>query len=66
MYLDNCNDYTVEENQFLNSGSEMSGSSLIINNSGPYNNEVYRQRTLPYLEYATLAQNCNRSADPEK
>jgi hypothetical protein len=64
LYLDYCNDYTVEENVFVHTGHDPTGIGLVINNSGPYNNEIYLN-TFTNLEYATLAQNCNRSSDPD-
>ena len=64
MYLDYCNGYTVEENSFLPIGGETKGIGLVINNSGPYDNEVYNN-DFTNLEYATLAQNNNRANDPD-
>ncbi len=59
LYLDYCTDYTVEENGFEHTGNDPGGIGLIINNSGSDNNEIYRN-DFTNLEYATLAQNCNR------
>ncbi len=60
MYLDYCTDYTVEENKFKYEGLEPpKGIGLVINNSGDDNNEIYNN-TFESLEFATLAQNCNR------
>jgi hypothetical protein len=63
LYLDYCRDYTVEENDFNHLGAP-AGTGLIINNSGKSDNEIYNN-TFRGLEYATLAQNCNRSFDPD-
>lgn len=60
MYLDYCTDYTVEENDFSYSGQGApQGIGMVINNSGPNENEIYNNN-FTNLEYATLAQNCNR------
>jgi len=59
MYLDYCNGYTVEENEFLHSGSGPVGKGIVINNSGTNNNELYNNN-FTNLVYATLAQNNNR------
>lgn len=61
MYLDHCTDYTVEDNNFYYEGAEPdpTGIGLVINSSGPYNNEVYNNY-FSNLRYATLAENNNR------
>jgi len=63
LYLDFCTGYTIEENDFSYTESP-TGIGLVINNSGPHNNEVYNNN-FTRLEYATLAENCNRSSDPD-
>ena len=59
LYLDYCSDYTVEENNFEHTGDQPGGIGLVINNSGADNNMIYRN-DFSNLQYATLAENCNR------
>jgi len=59
LYLDYCNDYTVEENVFIHAGQDPTGTGLVINNSGQDDNEIYNN-IFTNLEYATLAQGNNR------
>ncbi|MDP2723904.1 MAG: T9SS type A sorting domain-containing protein [Bacteroidales bacterium] len=65
LYLDNCTGYQVEENTFssnYNSGLPYGYTSvgLVVNNSGPEDNLVYKN-TFTKLLFATVAQNHNRS-----
>lgn len=65
LYLNNCNSFTVEENHFQGNYHPMSGGNyigMVINNSGPYINEVYKN-TFDQLTYAVLAQNQNRASN---
>ncbi len=64
LYLDYCTEYTVEENSFEHGSTGPGGLGMVINNSGSDNNEIYNN-TFTNLDYATLAQNCNRSSDPD-
>jgi subtilisin family serine protease len=63
LYLDCCNAYQVEENEF--DGYNPIGSyqgikvGLVVNNSGPYANEVYRN-DFSYLDYGIIAMNDNK------
>ena len=41
MYLNHCSGYTVEENDFYSEGTTPGGTGLIINESGPGDNQVY-------------------------
>lgn len=65
LYLDACNGYVVEENGFKHN-SESSGSGLtrgiIVNNSGPYNNMIYKN-SFYNLNSGIVAQNKNRNKD---
>lgn len=68
LYLDNCYDFTVEENTFHsrfrpnNPVGEPIG--LVINNSGAHVNEVYKNN-FDRLKYAILAQKQNRASNGE-
>lgn len=68
LYLDNCYDFTVEENTFHsrfrpnNPVGEPIG--LVINNSGAHINEVYKNN-FDRLKYAILAQKQNRASNGE-
>jgi len=63
LYLDYCTDYTVEENSFIYENGNPKGIGLVINQSGQANNEIYNNY-FNNLQYATLAQNNNRSSNP--
>ncbi|MCX6234590.1 MAG: S8 family serine peptidase [Bacteroidetes bacterium] len=67
LYLDQCNGYQVEENNFEpdNTPVPPGGGTrvgLVINNSGPQPNEIYNNY-FNHLSYGTLAQNQNRKND---
>ena len=60
IYLDQCTAYTVENNT-IQSGAigETQDAGIIVNNSGPYSNTIYRNNiTGAYV--ATLAQGVNK------
>ncbi len=63
LYLDNCHDFTVEENDFHSLYSpnfpQSNSIGLVINNSDAYINEVYKNNFYR-IKYAVLAQNKNR------
>lgn len=61
MYLDQCTGYTVEENQFVNTGQVRRGIGLIVNHSGLQENEIYNNY-FDFLSYGMIAQNQNRGA----
>lgn len=66
LYLDNCYDFTVEENTFhsrfrpTNPVGEPIG--LVVNNSGAHINEVYKN-DFHNVKYAILAQKQNRASN---
>ena len=65
LYLNTCTGYSIEENEFYNSISDTlnhEGIGLIINQSGGEQNELYNNK-FHGLNYASLAQNCNRLED---
>jgi subtilisin family serine protease len=63
LYLDNCNAYEIEENEFVagNSSPISTGVKvgLVVNNSGPYANEVYKN-DFTHLDYGVIAMNNNK------
>ncbi|HNW74457.1 MAG TPA: T9SS type A sorting domain-containing protein [Bacteroidales bacterium] len=62
MYLNNCTGYTIEENKFYCGAQDKNGYGLIINESGPYDNEVYNN-AFYNLQTGSQAQGCNRYSD---
>lgn len=65
LYLDNCNDFIVEENNFQAGYNPVYGTNslgIVINNSGPYINEVYKN-TFNQIKFSVLAQNQNRASN---
>jgi hypothetical protein len=65
LYLDGCTAYTIEENSFASNDPFSPFRvkvGLVINNSGPDNNYVYRN-SFNSLDYGAHAQNKNRSTD---
>lgn len=62
MYLNNCSGYIVEDNEFYRESTTPEGIGLVINESGPYDNMIYNN-SFQYLEYAVIAQGCNRNDD---
>ncbi len=66
LYLDNCYDFTVEENTFhsrFRPGNPVGEPiGLVINNSGAHINEVYKN-DFERLKYAILAQKQNRASN---
>ncbi len=63
MYLNNCTGYTIEENKFYCGAQDKNGYGLIINESGPYDNEVYNN-AFYNLQTGSQAQGCNRYSYP--
>lgn len=67
IYLDNCTDFIVTNNFMSLTGSypffpdKLNTRGIIINNSGPTNNELYRN-TFEDLNYGIQPQNENRGA----
>jgi subtilisin family serine protease len=63
LYLDYCNAYQVEENEFdgydLLGGTQGAIVGLVVNNSGPYANEVYKN-DFSHLDYGLIAMNNNK------
>lgn len=62
LYLDHCNAYEVQENRFISSnpiGTTGLKVGLVVNNSGPYPNEIYKN-DFSYLDYGILALNQNK------
>jgi hypothetical protein len=61
LYLDNCNEYWVEENLFQS--AQFSGTTIgvVVNESGHNHNEIYRN-TFDNLSYSILAQGVNRDS----
>jgi hypothetical protein len=62
LYLDECTGYWVEDNEFRHNSANATGIGLIVNNSGKYPNEIYRNRFIS-LEHGISAQGNNK--DPE-
>jgi len=61
LYLDNCSGYHIEENLFESTSSlNLIKIGLIVNNSGPDYNKIYRN-TFRKLYAGIIAQNKNRS-----
>ncbi len=66
IYLDYCTGFEVQENTLstpASYGLNDSTHALIINNSGPNSNEIYKN-TIHDFRYALAPQNQNRSNDP--
>lgn len=66
IYLDYCTGFEVQENTLstLSSyGLNNSPHAIIVNNSGPNSNEIYKN-TIHDFRYALAPQNQNRSNDP--
>ena len=63
LYLNECSGYHVEDNEFYEVSQSPMTVGLIVNESGPLPNEIYRNRFYD-LKLATLSQNINRNADP--
>lgn len=59
LYFNDCSGYTIEENEFYAISHNPSAYGLIINESGPYDNEVYNN-SFHNLQFATQAQGSNR------
>ncbi|RLD52975.1 MAG: hypothetical protein DRJ05_16950, partial [Bacteroidetes bacterium] len=59
MYLDNCTGYIVEENNFYNADLQIRATGLVISNSGPATNEIYKNY-FSDLQYGLIAQYENR------
>ncbi|HPT14217.1 MAG TPA: hypothetical protein PK796_05460 [Bacteroidales bacterium] len=69
-YFDQCKFYTIEENTFSKTGAQGNPSQkmvgLTINNSGPDNNQVYKN-TFDNLDIGILAQRQNKDPnDPTR
>jgi hypothetical protein len=64
MYLDQCSGYHVEQNEYFAVSTQPNWIGLVVNNSGPFSNEIYRN-TFYNLKYATLSQNYNRNGESE-
>jgi len=62
LYLDDCSEYWVEDNDFIGTGSSSSGIGIVVNKSGPRYNEIYNNRFYD-VENGVLAQNVNRSIE---
>jgi len=65
LYLDNCHDFIVEENNFHSNydpSNPFPSIGVIVNNSEDNNNEIYKN-TFDTIMYAVLAQNSNRGAN---
>lgn len=66
VYLNNCNSFTLEENVFHSNYQPLSSFTnsvgLVVNNSGPNVNEVYKN-TFDKIRYAVLAQDENRASN---
>ncbi|MCK4676697.1 MAG: T9SS type A sorting domain-containing protein [Bacteroidales bacterium] len=60
LYLDECDGFSVEDNEFIKAGGYGTSIGLIVNNSGVYPNEIYRN-VFYNLRYGIVAQNCNRN-----
>lgn len=60
LYLDACTGYWVEDNELRHNGQTPLGVGLIVNNSGTYPNEIYRNRFIN-LEAGISAQGINRN-----
>ena len=63
LYLNNCTGYTIEENKFYCGAQDKNGFGLIINESGPYDNEIYNN-AFYNLQTGSQAQGCNRYSYP--
>lgn len=62
LYLDGCRGYRIEENSLANHAAYESIYGIVINESGPENNEIYKN----YLDtvcFAIQPQNNNRGGD---
>jgi hypothetical protein len=63
LYLDFCTGYQIEENNFETTYSSIGNNTtkvgLFINSSGPYANEVYKNK-FNYLKYGIVAMNENK------
>jgi hypothetical protein len=59
LYLDACSGYWVEDNELRHNGQTPLGVGMIVNNSGTYPNEIYRNRFIN-LEAGISAQGINR------
>ncbi len=65
LYLDYCTGYQVEENKFFNDQSDPLSrhngitAGLVVNNSGPENNEIYNNY-FENMNYGIIAQGINR------
>jgi len=70
LYLDRCTGYEVQENRFYQilsggpggAGDTLSCIGLVVNNSGPENNEIYKNK-FDDITYGILAIDENRSRD---
>lgn len=63
MYLNECSEFHIENNEFYETAEEPVTIGLIVNNSGTNSNEIYRN-TFHNLKFATISQNENRNYDP--
>ncbi len=64
LYLDHCNGYVVEENEFRLTEvvGQQPSRGIYVNESGPYNNTLYLNK-FNSLTYGIVAEGCNRSID---
>ncbi len=63
LYLDHCSGYTIQQNEFYSENETSDGYGLIINESGPYDNEIYNN-AFHNLRYGSQTQGCNRYSYP--
>jgi hypothetical protein len=61
LYLNACNGYWVEDNEFLTGNTYQTGVGIIVNDSGDDPNEIYRNRFIK-LEQGISAQGYNRDS----
>lgn len=65
VYLDRCSGYSIEENNFSCAAEIENGYGLIINESGPFVNEVYNN-AFHNLKTGSQAQGSNRYSYPSE
>lgn len=63
LYLDHCNGYIVEENDFSPGevATSLTSRGIYVNESGPYDNTLYLNE-FNNLAYGIVAEGCNRSS----
>ena len=64
LYLDECTGYWVEDNDFNGPVISQKGFGIVVNNSGPYDNEIYNNR-FENTEYGVNAQKENKNPNHE-